>query len=56
MVVVVMVVLGTLVVFQMALSMLKQENVDSQNEQVPRGYIRCDYSIVTHCIIDYIII
>ena len=22
-------------------------------EQVPRGYIRCDYLVVTHCIIVY---
>ena len=25
-------------------------------KQVPRGYIVCDYFIVTHCIIDYDII
>ena len=27
-----------------------------KKKQVPRGFIRCDYSIVTHCTIDYDVI
>ena len=30
----------------------KNKDKEKEKEQVSRGYIRCDYSIVTHCFID----